>query len=780
MATWVLLISCMLGVGFLATRLSSLLRIPHSVFLVLLGIVVGQFSRSLFPPEVWRLFPDVVLYVLLPPLVFDSAYHMDYQALRRDRWPLLALSVFGLSLSCAIIGAGLHWLTAMPWAVGFLFGALISATDPVSVVALFRELGVRARLSTLVEGESLLNDGTAIVLFRVILGVITAGQLRSDWFGMACLKFLGVALGGVGVGLALILIASLLLRFTSNSPGPAQVGLTVTAAYTSFIVADSWLGVSGVISTLTVGLYLGNRARLALNSEALQGMHMTWEFFALSANTLVFLAVGLSVNADILIHAGPYLLVTIVLVYLARTLSVSLSLWGVRALRLSDPVRRADQLVLIWGGLRGGLALALALILPDSLPEKSLFLAMATAVVLATMLGNATTMGWLVARLRLDRLTPQEELVRSRSFSQALAELFVVLDRTAERGGLSGQLVDELRSRSAKLSRPRELCDPVPFAVSQMLAGEQHYYHERFEAGTISTLAYLYLCRSVSARRHLLDSDLMSALAGYAFSFEHHQTVADLWWGHHHDRVTDLELNMEVLLHLHIGLEAAPDETFPLVQELRQNWTDAARRQLDDLQLAHPDIVTAVQSTYLAHTLNASVRRSLDELLSTEVINSTIFARACSDLQKFQAELLEASGRLLRLSYREILQRVPLFAALPEPMVTQIESWSKRRSLAAGEVLFEEGQQGDSFFVLLNGILEAQGGARIFAGSFFGELSLLYRVPRSVTVTAVLDCELVEIEKLLFEQVLTLSPEFRRNVETVGAERAARFGLEPR
>ncbi|NDG35635.1 MAG: hypothetical protein EBX57_10465 [Betaproteobacteria bacterium] len=245
MADAVLIIVAVLGIGFVATRLSEWMRLPHSVFLVVLGLAAGWALRSLDPAFITPLtanFPEIILYVLLPPLIFESAYNIDLKALQRDLVPVTALAVVGLILSTIMVGWGIHWGLAIALMPALLFGALISATDPVAVVALFKEVGAPKRLNLLVEGESLFNDGTAIVAFTALLGLLSVSTVTSEHIGQALVRFLLVFFGGVAIGGVIALLLSPVVHFCRN--GTAQIGLTIVGAYVSFIVADHFLHLS--------------------------------------------------------------------------------------------------------------------------------------------------------------------------------------------------------------------------------------------------------------------------------------------------------------------------------------------------------------------------------------------------------------------------------------------------------------------------------------------------------------------------------------------------------
>ncbi|HEY4002258.1 MAG TPA: sodium:proton antiporter, partial [Candidatus Xenobia bacterium] len=596
MAETVLVVTTMLGIGFLGTRISGLFRLPHSVLLVLVGMVGGAVLHRLYgglPAGFDQTFPDLVLYVLLPPLIFESAYHLNLGDLRRDAGPILALAVVALLASCAVVGAGLHVTIGMDLASALLFGALISATDPVAVVALFKEIGAPRRLATLVEGESLLNDGIAIVVFRVLLSGGSSGN--------PAMQFLEVACGGVGVGLVFVLGLSRLLRWT-NPSATAQLGLTVAAAYGSFIVADHYGGVSGVISTMVVGLYLGERARLELNREALHSMHVLWEFLSLCANTLIFLAVGLSMRLDLLSQGIPWLLPTLLVVMVARAVSVWVTLWPLNRIRVWQPIGLAYQSVLIWGGLRGGLALALVFILPPTVAHRQLFLVLASGVVLFTLLVNAMTTAPLLKRLGLTALTQQETSLYQESLNEVLERVVAELATATRRGLFSSQLISELQEHAQQILQGDGETSGV-FHLQRFLLYEQEAYNEHVEDGILSPSAYLTLSRSVADRLALVSKGI-DALLAYRFDMP----LSASHRGRNRAEMAALTLALEQRLHLDLGLRRADARVGadPVTRPLREGWLAASCALLEDFYRMFPHLGIAVQAEYLAHRLDVS------------------------------------------------------------------------------------------------------------------------------------------------------------------------------
>ncbi len=791
MALWVLIIAILLGVGFVGTRVAVVLRLPHSVLLVLLGILGGialKWTQAPISHDWGESFAEIILYVLLPPLIFESAYDINYGDLRRDMLPIAGLSVFGLLLSCALVGWGLHLTIGLALIPAFIFGALISATDPVAVVALFREVGVPRRLATLVEGESLLNDGTAIVLFRVMVGLLATGAITFGVVLHGALEFVLVALGGMAVGCVAILVTHLLLGWTSHS-APAQLGLTVATAYVSFIVADHFCHVSGVVATMTVGLYLGNRARLELSRDALHSMHAVWEFLALCANTLVFLAVGLVVDLNRLVGAALLLPATLLVVYLARTVSVVATIEPLNRLHFCEPISAAYNAILVWGGLRGALALALVLTLPETLVERSELLALATAVVLSTLILNALTTAPLLRYVGLTALTIHEEAFFHRSLHQVLSDVFGTLRQAALHGGLSTQLVTELETHMvAPILEPGADAHAL-FDVQQMLLSEQQYYNRQVENGVLSKAAYRHLTAQVASRQDAFQSHGTATLRDISFDVDLKPAIWQCWL-QGQNSVANLTVTLEVLLHLDFALAQVSQDLPPEgpLRELNATWTRAARSRLDVFYRTYPHMGVAVQGLFIAHTVSATARQSLQAMMEGEVIGDSVYAHALSTVDRLYSTLLQDARRRLNPTLMDILREVPLFEALPEAALTQLAEGARRQRHTAGEAVVREGEKGDSLYVVLSGLLEVQmtlvgedqGRPRLFAGACIGEIALLSGSPRTATVVAVVASELAEITRDLFGRVAAEYPVLRERVNRLAQERTAQSQGRPR
>ncbi len=379
--------------------LAKYLRIPYTVALVLGGLLLSlmrlPFLSPLQPDQRphW-LTPDVILILFLPALVFEGSIKIDVRDLLRDAAPLLVLANVGVLLATVVTGYLVHWAISLPILIALLFGAIISATDPISVLAIFKDLKMNKRISVIIEGESLLNDGTAVVIFQILLaGVIAGGLGVAKGIG----QFLLAVVGGAILGSALGYAASKISQ-TIDDP-QVEITLTTIVAYGSYVLANH-LHLSGVIATAAAGLMVGNfGTKKGMSDRTRTALESFWEYIAFVMNSLVFLLIGLEVHIDALAHAWRPVLFAIAAVLIARSISVYslVPLSSFFAERI--PVRW--QHVIVWGGLRGALALALALSLDNTFPYRERILDLTFGVVVFSILLQGLTLKPLLRVLGL-------------------------------------------------------------------------------------------------------------------------------------------------------------------------------------------------------------------------------------------------------------------------------------------------------------------------------------------------------------------------------------------
>lgn len=389
----VLLVACVVAI---ATRR---LRLPYSAGLVAAGVGLALLGGSMN----LAVSPDLIYTVLLPPLIFEAALQLEWRPFRDNLPVTLTLAFPGVLLASAIIATGMHFIIGWGWLGSALFGALIAATDPVSVIAAFKEVKVEPRLSLLVESESLLNDGAAAVAFAVLVAVAHGAGLQP---GPMAGSLLWMAFGGTAVG---ILVAGAALLVAGRTDDHlVEITLTTISAYGSFLIAEHF-HMSGVLAALAAGLVVGNVGRtgwMGCYISAAGGEHIIsfWDYAAFLANSIVFILIGAHEASQATRLFTPAAALAIGLVLLARIAAVypMCALFARSALRVD--IRH--QHVLVWGGLRGALALALALAVPDNVPEKGAIIIAAFAVVAFSIFAQGLTMPWLIKLLGLTWLNP--------------------------------------------------------------------------------------------------------------------------------------------------------------------------------------------------------------------------------------------------------------------------------------------------------------------------------------------------------------------------------------
>jgi len=763
-------------------------RLPYTVGLVLVGLglggLAGQYESFRVLTQI-ELSPELILFVFLPTLVFESAFALDSGLLTRNLTPILALAAPGLLLSTAIVGGLITLLTPLPLGPALVFGALISATDPVAVVALFREVGAPKRLAVLVEGESLFNDATAIVLFHLLVGVAAGGAVGALTLAHGAVDFLFVFTGGILVGSAIGYLMVRSIALAGDEP-IVEVALSTVVAYAAFIAAEHYLHVSGVMATVGAGIIVASMGATRFSPEIRAYLHQYWEFAAFVANSLIFLLVGLSVRASGLVEHWRAILWAIVAATLARAFTTFFVLPIVS--RGGERIGVRYQAVIFWGGLRGAVALALATSLAPDFAYRELIISMAVGVVLFTLLMGGMTMSPLIRVLGLNRPTVVERVARAQARLAAKREGLDRINKMAEAGHFSDRLIGEIRQEyedetwalDVELVALKAECAGSEMRQAlwaEAVSVESRGYRDAFDRGAISELVLRQLELSIDVERDALKRGEVTRVVPDAVPPE--IRFADAVYGaigkllprlrmvqrhrlralaarHEHDSAV-LEASRRVTDEVNRLAETRGADEI-MAKELHDSYAERGRRALeriDSIAEHFPEYARAVQRQAARRTALDGEADAVERLAATGAIPESVATQARHSVEHAIRELQRQPIVAPEPKPEELLGRVPFFERLADEDRRRVVERLVPRTALAGEAVIRQGEAGTSLFLIARGVVavmvRANGTdkrvASLHAGDFFGEMALLTAERRTATVRAISACQLYELSK---------------------------------
>ncbi|HEY4753916.1 MAG TPA: sodium:proton antiporter [Candidatus Limnocylindrales bacterium] len=392
----------LLGIAIAVALVTQRRSIPYSVALVVAGLLLALLEPT---PDA-RITPDLILAVFIPGLVFEAAYHIDLDQLRRSFTSVAVLAVPGVVITAGLVAVIVSQTTGLAIDLAFVLGAIVCATDPVATVAVFRQLHAPRALGTVVEAESLLNDGTGVMLFTIALAAVSTPVSPIDGFVEFVVELLVSAVIGALVGILAVRVMHMAEDQT------VRVMISIVAAYGTYLLADT-IHESGIIATVVAGLAIGNAGgRFALPSETTEALDTVWDVLAFLLTALVFLLVGAVITPSQLAGAGAVIVAGFAGITVARAVAVY-GLLGAGGRLLArghrEPIPLGYLHVMFWAGLRGAIAIALVLSLPADLPQHDLIAGGVYGIVLVTLLVQGTTAGWVVRHagvLEPERMAP--------------------------------------------------------------------------------------------------------------------------------------------------------------------------------------------------------------------------------------------------------------------------------------------------------------------------------------------------------------------------------------
>ena len=811
----------LLAITSLLLPVAQRINFPYTVLLAAVGIIFGIVVTLLHGVEgLWilgdfvsalygfNITSEAVFFIFLPALVFESALSIDVKKLLDDIAPILLLAVVGLMISTFAVAGVLYSVSGFSFVVCLLLGAIVSATDPVAGVAIFKDLGAPKRLAILVEGESLLNDATAIVMFTILLGMLV-GSAEVDLLKGAG-EFVRVFFGGIVVGFLFARAVCWLIGKLHGVP-MVEITLTVCLAYLSFMLAEHYLHVSGVMAVVTAALVVGSYGRTMFSPETWHPLIETWEQLGFWANSLIFVLVGLAVPTTLTnFTLGEFgLLVVLTITAFAARAAI---LYGLLPLfgktGLADKVSPAYTTVMFWGGLRGAVSLALALAIyeNESIPEdiRNFVVVMVTGFVLFTLFVNAPTMGPLMSWLGLDKLSAADLDVRNRVLAKALFEVRDEIQDVARSyqiepalaQSIAGEYDDRLADIEAERASAEGLSDAdrVRTGLTALINDERGLYLQQFSQGFISS----NIARRLFAQADsILDGVKTGGIAGHdaavqkALGFSRGFRIAlalqrHMGWTGPLAAALASRLNMLIAtatvireMRVHLADKITPlfgAETGAALDEMLGARQSATEQQLEGIRLQYPDYAETLQSRLLERVAIRLEASNYNAMVGQAVISSEVYSNLKGGLDERNDALHVPPVLDLGLEPSKLVGKVPFFAGLDETRIDEIANLLKPRLVLPGELVVRKGGPADAMYFISTGAVEVDipnNPVRLGSGDFFGEIALLKETLRTADVTALSYCQVLALFARDFTQLLDANPDLRERIEHIAEERLA-------
>jgi CPA1 family monovalent cation:H+ antiporter len=675
------------GVFFLAKRL----KVPYTVLLVAAGLFLVPLSEiPLFSfIKDFTLTPELLFYIFLPILLFESSYNINTRLLSRNMLPVLALAVGSLLISAFFVGGALWWALSLvgfpiPFILALLFGALISATDPVAVLALFKEFGAPRHLTLIFEGESLANDATSVALFLIVLGVALHGFHGAETMYEGVVAFLTMMTGGVVIGAFMGWLFSKLI-IASRSNEVVSITLMIAVAHLTFILSElishhttffgSPVTVSGIIATVVASIILGNYARYSISPKAEEFVDKFWSQFAFLANSVVFLLVGLlfaSLHIPLELFLVPIVL-AVLIVAAGRALSVYPVL-GLTNFFLKERVPAPWQHLLAWGSLRGALAVTMVLLVPDTLSfagwpydftPKEFLMGLTIGCIYATLFLKATTIGPMIKKLKIDALTDIEKVERAEGLALVHTKALRKIEEYHPKEYVPEAAYQKIKERHegglAALNAQAAERSGGTSALSENVARiyalgiEHHYLKELYAFGEITYPVYRRIIMKLQLQLEQVErgaghydalEDPEMERISVRRAQERAPRLADML-------LEDVSRTEETYMYYRAQMVIAKkvvkelgklgsDQSARILtrsaleetQTLYERYAADAKTQMHAVALAHPDAIAALNDRFAEQALNKVETKVLDELYEREMITPKLRILLTDELRR--------------------------------------------------------------------------------------------------------------------------------------------------
>lgn len=791
--------------------LAERLRLPPTVLLALLGIVLGYIlllfqagDAALVGADLLQglgglgIEANVFLTLFLPPLLFVAGLTVDVRRLFDEIGAVLLLAVVAVVVCTAVVGYALAWVTGYGLVACLLLGAIIATTDPSAVIAIFRDLGAPRRLLVLIEGESLFNDAAAIALFSMLLGFLTAGQ-QPD-LGMAAVRFFQDFGGGLLVGYVLARAACAVAPLLLGSL-VAEMTLTIALAYLSYAIGDAYVGQAGVVAVATASLTTAVYGPLSMAPRNWRSILQLWgqvEFLASSLIVVLAAMLATRIISEVTLSDALLVLVVTASALAARATILYGFFPAIRAMRLAGPIGHRYRAVILWGGLRGAVTIVLALAVSENRllpPDIRHFVAvLAIGFVLFTLLVNAPTLRPLLRVLRLNALDPVERALRDRVVDLSRATIRRQLTDIAQQYRLDAGVAERLLPRAPEAGQapPVDTDVGVRVGLLTLVGREKELYLRHFDEGTVSRRL---VARLASYADRLADRTRAEGVEGYrrtggeAASFGGRFRGA--LWLHRRlrlsgplasalaDRFEMLLIQQLVMSELSLMTREAigpilGPEAERILADIVSGRLEGIRNALSALELQYPVYAEEMGVQHLARTMLRIEAADYRQKLEESLISREVYRDLQHDLRERRRKLERRPVLDLGLKLADMVRRVDMFAGLDRKRLQAIGAKLKPMLATPGERVVAKGERGGAMYFVAAGEVEVRldrGPVVLKSGDFFGELALLRRQPRTADVVAKGYCHLLVLEARDYRRFLRANPDLRAEIEKTATAR---------
>ena len=830
--TVVALVAVVVALGSLARPVARWLRLPVSIVLASGGTALGGLCLyslanpgSLLPAEFSAQVLDLpigsplFLYVFLPTLIFQGALGVDMHRIREDILPILILAL--VAVVVATFGAGLAlWpLAGMPLLACLLVAALIATTDPVAVIAIFREVGAPERLTRLVEGESLFNDAAAISLFLIFSTALTApGSLSA--FGVAASLVL-LPLGGAVLGW-LVAQTFLILARSLADDRITFVSLSLAVPYLAYWVSEEVFEVSGVIAVVSAGVTLATFAPGRIAGDTWRHLKDTWEQLASWSAILIFVMTSLLVPR-LVGDATPHDLLLLLVVFVATLVARAVVIFGCFPLLarfgLYSGVSRSYTVVMIWGGLRGSMTLALALAVTENpaipRPVAAFVATIATGYTLMTLFLQGTTLRLLIQRLRLDVLSGVDRAIRDlalaatadkvRALSRSMATRFRASSASdASQDEIAGDDHDDVLTSlavdpglsTASLTAEEKL----RLALITLSDRQRQIVLRHFTEGKIAPAIARQLA---SEARRRLDLIRLSGKVGYAHAnlsetgfdrFDRVSSILQRRLGYsgllskrladRFERLAEISLLIDRLVpfaeaELRPVLGALPTDEAVTALTQRQTMVE---REIAAIRLQYPAYVAKLENMIIARSVHAFKVIEIARLRRSGIINAEVARNLQEGLERRRVAEAKRPELDLGLDTQRLIDRCELFSDLSPDDKAELARHLRPHFAVPGMLLIRTGEIGDAAYFIASGAVEVDRGpikVRLGSGEVFGEMAVIFDIRRSADVRAIAYSSLLRLSAQDFGRFLARHPGLRSKIEAGARARMQENLAEP-